>query len=253
MKATRCLLLSANLVAPLCWALSGFSLWGAGVMFIVHMVSLWATLWPSCRWWGEVISEFKTDAPEVWITIDDGPDGEHTREVMDLLEEKQARATFFFIGKSCLEYPGLPAEVQRRGHGIGNHTQNHPAFMFWCMGPRRVFRELCVCSASIEELTGRKPTLFRAPAGFRNCFVHPVLAKMKMKLVGWSARGLDGGRDNVDKIVSRIAKRIKPGAIIVLHERRRLDDGEPLIRKTLPRVLEAIESRGLRAVIPETD
>jgi peptidoglycan/xylan/chitin deacetylase (PgdA/CDA1 family) len=75
---------------------------------------------------------------------------------------------------------------------------------------------------------------------------------MKMKLVGWSARGLDGSWDNVDRIVSMIEKRMRPGAIIVLHEGRRLDDGEPLILKTLPRVLEAIESRGLRAVIPET-
>jgi peptidoglycan/xylan/chitin deacetylase (PgdA/CDA1 family) len=220
-------------------------------MFIVHMLTLWATFWPSCQWWGEVICEFKTDAPEVWLTIDDGPDGDHTRAVMDLLEEKRARATFFFIGKCCQKYPELLAEVQRRGHGIGNHTQNHPAYMFWCMGARPISRELRSCSAAIEELAGRRPTLFRAPAGFRNCFVHPALAKMKMKLVGWSARGLDGSLDNVDKIVSRIEKRIKPGAIIVLHEGRRADDGEPLVIKTLPRVLKVIEARGFKAVIPE--
>jgi len=243
--------MQANLIAPVCWVLSGFSLLGLGGMFLVHMLTLWATFWPSCQWWGEVTCGFETDAPEVWLTIDDGPDGDNTRAVMNLLEQRGAKATFFFIGKLCHETPGLSAEVERRGHGVGNHTQNHPAFMFWLMGSRRVLSELLECSRTIEQLAGKKPTLFRAPAGVRNCFVHPILSQMQMKLVGWSARGFDGIRDNVDKIVARIEKRIHPGCIIALHEGRRADDGEPLIMKTLPRVLDAIESRGLKAVIPE--
>ncbi|MCP4847534.1 MAG: polysaccharide deacetylase family protein [Verrucomicrobiaceae bacterium] len=251
MRIIRWFLLLANLLVPLVWGLSGFSLWGAAAMFIVHMLSLWATFWPSCQWWGEVTCEFETDAPELWLTIDDGPDGEHTRVVMDVLEKSHACATFFFIGKRCHNDPGLLAEVERRGHGIGNHTQNHPAYMFWLMGPRRVSRELSECSLTIEQLAGSRPTLFRAPAGIRNCFVHPVLSRMKMNLLGWSARGLDGSCNDVDKIVARIEKRVKPGAIIVLHEGRRTDEGEPLIMKTLPRVLKIIESRGLKAVIPE--
>lgn len=249
----RCFLLVVNIVVPLWWIASGFSLLAAGVMFTVHMVTLWATLWPSCRWWGDVVCEFQTDAPEVWITIDDGPYGDQTREAMALLEEKDARATFFFIGQRCHNEPELVVEVARRGHGVGNHTQNHPACMFWGMGPRRLSREVRGCSDQIEQLLGVRPVLFRAPVGMRNCFVHPVLGRMGLKLVAWSARGFDGSRDNVERIVSRIAKRIKPGAIIVLHEGRITGDGEALISKTLPRVLEIIESRGLKAVIPEID
>ena len=251
MRVVRFLLISANVAAPLGWLLSGFSLWAGGVMFVTHMLTLWAIFWPSCRWWGEVTCEFRTGAPEVWLTIDDGPDGGNTRTVMDLLEERKAKATFFFVGEACRKYPELPAEVRRRGHGLANHTQNHPAHAFWIMGPRRIFRELNECSATIEELSGASPDLFRAPVGFRNCFVHPALGKLGMKLVGWSARGFDGSRQDVDRILSRIGKRIRPGAVIVLHEGRISDDGQPLICKTLPRVLDLIESRGLKCVIPD--
>ena len=251
MRIARFLLMFANLAAPIGWLLSGFSLWAGGVMFVIHMLTLWATFWPSCRWWGEVTCEFRTDSPEVWLTIDDGPDGGNTRTVLDLLEERGAKATFFFVGEACRKYPELPAEVMRRGHGLANHTQNHPAHAFWAMGPRRVFRELSECSETIKELSGGRPVLFRAPAGFRNCFVHPALGKLGMKLVGWSARGFDGSRQDVDRILSRIGKRIRPGAVILLHEGRTSDDGQPLIYKTLPRILDLIESRGLKCVIPD--
>ena len=251
MMGIRFILMFANVVVPACWVLTGFSLWAGSLMFGIHMLTLWAIFWPSCRWWGDVTCEFKTDEPEVWLTIDDGPDGDNTRVVMDLLEERKAKATFFFVGAACRKYPGLPAEVKRRGHGLANHTENHRAYAFWCMGPRQISRELTACSASIEKLSGSNPDLFRAPAGFRNCFVHPVLARLGMKLVGWSARGFDGSRYDVEKIISRIEKRIRPGAIIVLHEGRVSDDGIPLICKTLPRVLDLLELQGLKAVIPK--
>ncbi|MFP6873431.1 MAG: polysaccharide deacetylase family protein [Verrucomicrobiales bacterium] len=250
MRITRYLLLTANVIAPVWWLTADFCLLAAAVMGLVHMLTLWATLWPSCRWWGDVLCQFETDKPEVWITIDDGPDGGHTRATMDLLEEKEARATFFFIAERCQSEPGIVRQVIHRGHGVGNHTCCHPAYTFWSLGPRRLREEIGGCSTQIEQLTGVAPVLFRAPVGMRNCFVHPILRRLGLKLVAWSTRGFDGSRDDVERVVSRIARRIKPGAIILLHEGRRTGGGGSLIAKTLPKVLEIIESRELKAVIP---
>ncbi len=242
----RALLLAANGLAPVAWGATGFSGWAFGAMFAVHMLTLWATLMPRCRWWGAVQTRLDEPARGVWLTIDDGPDGDATRAAMDLLERRGARATFFLIGERAERNPELVREISRRGHGVGNHTQTHPARSFWRLGPQRLKREIEGASEALATvLGGAPPRLFRSPAGMRNPFVHPLLDRLGLRLVAWSARGYDGRDDDGERIVRRIGRRLEPGAIVLLHEGRRGRAGGSLLLELLPRVLAEIEARGL--------
>lgn len=240
----RRLIIAVNVVAPVVAValfLSGNGLAGLGVLFLAHMLLLAGTLLPSCTWLGPVATEFPTDERVVWLTIDDGPDPRDTPMILDLLDAHDAKATFFVIGEKAAAHPELITEIRRRGHGIGNHTQSHPAHAFWRLGPQRTRREIEHC----QETLGGAPTLFRAPAGMRNMFVHPVLNRLGLRLVGWTARGFDGRETDADKVLARIRKGLRPGAIVLVHEAR------PVAAEVIPKLLGCLKAEGYRCVLPD--
>ena len=60
------------------------------------------------------------------LTFDDGPHPVYTPEILDILKENNAKATFFVIGKNAKNYPDLILREKEEGHEIGNHTYSHP-------------------------------------------------------------------------------------------------------------------------------
>jgi peptidoglycan/xylan/chitin deacetylase (PgdA/CDA1 family) len=197
---------------------------------------IYATLRPNVEWLGPVISRFPTPHSEAWLTIDDGPTDD-TLALLDLLDAKNVRATFFV--KGTLAVPDQINEIVRRGHTIGNHSHTHPSGTWWCLPPNAIAREIDQCAAMIPPTS-----LFRAPVGMKNLFVHPALRKRGLKLIGFSARAFDAVEQNADTIAARITSSLDRGAIIVLHQGR--EWSLPAIEKTI----DAVRARGYEFVIP---
>ena len=243
---------------PLAWSHSPFAGWCAlGACAASHGALAYATLRPNNPVFGPVITRFEP-AParsQVWLTVDDGPDPHDTPRLLDLLDAHGgARATFFLRGDRARAHPELVTAIIRRGHGIGNHTLNHPQAAFWCLGPRRLEREIGGCSEVLRGLTGSAPRLFRAPVGHVNPFVHRIAARHGLRLVGWSARGFDGvdrHAVNPGAVVTRILDGLRPGAIILLHEGRRGPDGAAVNVRSAELLLVALAKREWQAVLPD--
>lgn len=198
-----------------------------------HWLYLYPTLVPNSQLLGPVITHFDTRGQELWLTIDDGPAAD-TPALLDLLDARGVPATFFVKGN--LAGAAMLKRIADRGHTIGNHSYSHPSGTFWCLGPRAIEREIA---------GGVESKLFRAPVGMKNPFVHPVLAKRGMQLIGWTARGFDATRSDVDAVVARIVPRLEPGAIIVLHQ------GREWSLRCIERVIAEAQQRGYRFVIPD--
>ncbi len=250
----RGLLLTANVLAPLASAMlvwAGHPWWGLAALIAVHAPTLWATLYPYCPWWGAQTRHFVTQKNEVWLTIDDGPDPEDTPVILDALRQHDARATFFVIGAKAARWPELVRRIVAEGHTVANHTQTHPQYRFWSLLPGALAREIDACNAALHEIVGHTPRLFRAPAGMRNMFLHPLLARRSLRLVSWSARGLDGRDCDRARIVQRVLAGARPGAILLLHEGRRDPDGRSIAQDCLPRVIRELTANGYRLVIPD--
>jgi len=62
---------------------------------------------------------------EIFLTFDDGPTPRITEQVLDILNQFNAKATFFCIGKNISTNPKIFERIQIDGHGIGNHTNDH--------------------------------------------------------------------------------------------------------------------------------
>lgn len=204
------------------------------------------TLLPNFPWFGPVLRHFATDRREVWLTIDDGPDPHDTPAILEVLARHRARATFFVIGSKVWRYPGAARAIVAAGHDLQNHTWSHPACSFWAATPGCARREISAATAAIRQVTGQTPSLFRAPAGLANPFVHHAAARAGLRLAGWSASGLDGIRHEPDRVLDRILLGLRPGAVILLHEGPVAGLRPGTRARTLDRLLRELGARGYR-------
>jgi peptidoglycan/xylan/chitin deacetylase (PgdA/CDA1 family) len=215
--------------------------WRYGWQWAVASQAVLAAVWgcgtflPNSRLFGPVFR--RVEGEDALLTIDDGPDPVDTPVLLDLLDQHGTKAVFFVIGDKVRRYPDLAREIVRRGHHIGNHTMTHPAGTMWCAGSARTRREIAECSRAIEEVTGVKPRWFRAPAGHRNWFTHPVLREQGLELVGWKKRAFDAVRRDVPWIVKRLTTDVRDGDIILLHE------ATPIAKEVTEGVLEGLSSK----------
>jgi peptidoglycan/xylan/chitin deacetylase (PgdA/CDA1 family) len=185
----------------------------------------------------------------VAITIDDGPDPDVTPQVLSQLAERRARATFFCVGERVECHADLTREIVSRGHDIENHSQRH-RHNFSLMGPRGLSAEISRAQDSILRVTGSSPRFFRAPAGLRNPFLDPVLARLQLRLASWTRRGFDTVNANADAVYRRLAGPLQSGDILLLHDGNaaRSRRGTPVILEVLPRLLDAVAAKQLRTV-----
>lgn len=217
------------------------------------MLILYPTLRANSQWLGDVVTRFETERKEVWLTIDDGPDPVDTPAFIEMLARHDARATFFTKGMRVKAHPELARAITAAGSEVANHSWSHPSGSFWFLGPDRIASEVDRSQDAITEATGAAPRRFRAPVGMKNPFVHPILESRKLHLVGWSARGFDGVGFDPRTAASSIMKDVTPGAIILLHEGRTTADGRRISQECLEFVLEELDARGYRCVIPGDD
>ena len=195
-------------------------------------------------------TRFATDRREVWLTIDDGPEPATALPMLDLLDRHGAKATFFAIGEKASAHPELVAEIRRRGHTLGNHTQTHPLAAFWLAGPRRTAREVDACDAALQRAGAAASPWFRAPAGIKTLFLRRVLADRGRVLVGWSARGCETFSATPAAPLRRLRRNIRPGAILLIHESA--THGAARV-ELLSAVLEHLSAAGYHCVLPERD
>jgi peptidoglycan-N-acetylglucosamine deacetylase len=195
--------------------------------------------------------------PSVWrgnprrraiaLTFDDGP-SESTPDLLEILDRHKARSTFFQCGANVERLPEIASQVSRAGHEIGNHTFSHQRLDF-----RRsafIYDELARTQSIIEQATGTKPRLFRAPYGVRWFGLREAQRRLGLLGVMWTAIAQDW-RLPAEDVLSRLLKSCAPGAILCLHDGRETRRA-PDIRVTLDAVGRLIPEMAARGFTFET-
>lgn len=241
--------LAAKVAGGLAWSMAAPRL-GAALFFAPDPFLLWAVVGPKAQGLVRMATHFATDRREVWLTIDDGPDPDDTPRLLDLLDQQGAKATFFLIGERAARHPELVREIVRRGHEIAHHTHTHPRFTFWCAGPARLAAELDRGLAALRA-AGVRPRWFRPPVGIKPFLLAPALAARDLRGVGWTVRSGDCRADSGAAMAASVAARVRPGAIVLLHE----GPGVPAAVRVagFAHVLADLSARGYACVIPRAE
>jgi peptidoglycan/xylan/chitin deacetylase (PgdA/CDA1 family) len=240
------LLLASQALVAWAWWRFGTRI-GLPLMLASHALCWWGVFRPQSRLYSPVLSRLPTKENLVWLTIDDGPSAQ-TRDILDLLDARGAKATFFLVGERALQRPDDVRDIAHRGHGIGNHSASHPARRFWALGRARMREEIVRTQHILRDITGIAPRWFRAVVGMANPFVSAPLRELGLARVAWCARGYDAVVADPALVLARIERGLRPGAIVLLHE------GAPHGRnvETISLVLDRLDALGYRSVLPES-
>ena len=232
--------------------------WALSAVVADHLLLTASGLWPRSHLlgpnWTHLPPLAGVPAPgapraAVAITIDDGPDPEVTSRVLDLLDEHEARATFFCIGERVDRHPALARAIVARQHEIGKHTYRH-VMHFSLLGPRGLAQEVGRAQEAIGTATGEVARFFRAPAGLRNPFLEPVLRRANLQLVSWTRRGFDTVSGSAGRVLDSLTRDLQGGDILLLHDGHaaRTSSGSPVILEVLPRLLQALAAAQLASI-----
>lgn len=161
-----------------------------------------------------IITSVITEKPIASLTFDDGPDPVYTPKVLDLLKSYEARATFFMVGEGAHSYEDIVKQVARDGHAIGNHSWNHFAFPLIPAVER--WEQIRKCQRVLKPYGLQ---LFRPPYGMNNNRSNIGAFLQGYKVIGWSLDSKDWCETNSKVMMNSIVKNIKPGSIILLHDR----------------------------------
>lgn len=185
--------------------------------------------------------------PLVALTFDDGP-GPYSARLVDLLRRNGARATFFEIGSKAAAHHGLVREELSAG-AVGNHSWSHPDLTQ--LASAAVMRQLASTQRTIESVGGRDVVVFRPPFGSNDPRSLELAGRLGMLEVLWSVDSGDASGASTpssDEIARNLAERVRPGAIVLLHE----DEQGPATLDALRTFLPWLKRHGLRAVtVPE--
>jgi peptidoglycan/xylan/chitin deacetylase (PgdA/CDA1 family) len=180
------------------------------------------------------INSLKTNQKQVVLTFDDGPHNPNTTHVLEVLKKHDVKAIFFVIGKNISGNELILKQMVSEGHQIGNHSFSHHHWIdVW--STKKVTEDFAHCEKLIHEFQpGSK--LFRPPYGVTNPNIAGAVKKLNLRSIGWNIRSYDTSIKDVEKIKQRIVSKLKPGAIILLHDR--LDFMPELLETLIPAIKE---------------
>lgn len=159
------------------------------------------------------ITRVNTREPVLALTFDDGPHPQYTPQVLDLLQQYQAKATFFVVGQSAEQHPELIDRIKAEGHALGNHTYSHPVMPQLPGRQRR--GEVRACGRLLRDQSMR---LFRPPWGAQTRASRFDLLRLGYRVVTWDVIVEDWLEQTPVGLARRIMDGAKPGGIVLLHD-----------------------------------
>lgn len=140
------------------------------------------------------------------LTFDDGP-GFPTNTILDILKEKNVKATFFVVGKQIYGNESTLLRIYNEGHLIAAHSQNHKDLA--TLNEQDLIAEIQDCAESIKRIIGVYPKYFRPPYGSTNDLVIDKLVERGYKIINWNFDSLDWDIHNKGGPASQLIQNFK--------------------------------------------
>jgi len=216
---------SVSIAAIVLLLIAGIFDWVIGIpswiyffILIVHFIFImWGSFTIRSNFYIKGKHYFSTSQNQIVLTFDDGPAPGSTEAILDILKLNKIKATFFCIGREVEKYPDIVKRIHEEGHSIGLHSFAH-SYLYDFQFKFQMVADLRKNQSGIESIVGYKPKLFRPPYGVTTPSMNLAVKKMNLNMIGWSLRSLDTVIRDQNRVIQRILKRLKPGAILLLHD-----------------------------------
>jgi peptidoglycan/xylan/chitin deacetylase (PgdA/CDA1 family) len=157
----------------------------------------------------------ETTNKQVAITFDSAWGADKTLEILKILKDYEAGATFFLVGFWVDKYPDMVSAIDEYGIEIGSHSNTHPDFV--TLNDYEMKLEIETSCNLIKNITKKDVKLFRAPYGSYNNTLIGVTDTLKMTAIQWDVDTLDWQGISAMDIVNRVINNVKNGSIILCH------------------------------------
>ncbi|MDR1570109.1 MAG: polysaccharide deacetylase family protein [Oscillospiraceae bacterium] len=174
------------------------------------------------------------------ISFDAAWGNANTVKLLDMLDQYDVKATFFLVGIWVEKYPELVQEISRRGHDVESHSTTHPHMTQ--LSDAKMREELRVVADRIEALTGKRPTLFRAPYGDYNDAVVATSRQEGFECIQWNVDSLDWKNLGIQSMIKQCTKKVSPGDIVLFH------NDSKYILDALPAILDYYAAQGYKLI-----
>eukprot|EP00897_Mesotaenium_endlicherianum_P005296 jgi/Mesen1/4795/ME000243S03974 len=257
-RASASLALASSTMAEIPnYSIAAVALGGLGVVLVsaLSFVVVGVVLQP--RWMIKLVRmglphitfEHVTQAPLVALTIDDGPNGATSHQLLDILSENECKATFFVIGNNMDKFPAIVERMHAEGHELGNHTMEDVAS--WRLTPEEFEKTLLDVDQRLQPFfhtdEHSKPMKwFRPGHGWYTKRIRRTIQKHGYRLALGSVYPVDPlFKEKGGPIAQYCLWKIYPGAIIVLHDRPQQENQTIEI---LSKLLPELRKRGYQVV-----
>jgi len=171
----------------------------------------------------------------VYLTFDDGPNSHFTGRVLDVLAQKNVKATFMVVGKNVILNPDVIRRIISEGHGISNHSFSHDYNKIY-VSPEAFIADLEENNVVLAPYTGKPVMVFRAPGGPQKLSpaLRDKLHRGGYTSVGWNIASADSDPNGItrkqlyDNIVSGLERveNMNRTPIVLMHDGTQLTTTE---------------------------
>ncbi len=186
------------------------------------------------------IYRVETNEKKIAISFDCAWGTDYTDKLLEIMQENNVECTFFAVEFWTKKYPAYIKKISDYGHEIGTHSASHPYMSK--LSKENIIKELSSSSKAIEEITGKKVELFRAPYGDYNDTLIKTARSLNLYTIQWDVDSLDWKDLSANEIAGRVISRVKSGSIVLFHNQG-LNTAE-----ALPTIITELKAKGYEFV-----
>ena len=211
------------------------------LLIVYSLIVFYGCYYIGSNFFINIICSADTNQKEIAISFDDGPATNHTPEILQLLKQANIKATFFCIGNRIAGNENILQQIKEDGHIIGNHSYSHH-FWFDMFSSQKMLEDLRMMDEELKRVTGLRPKLFRPPYGVTNPNLKKAILSGNYTPVGWSVRSMDTVIKDENKLLDKINRALKPGAVFLFH------DTSASTLNVLPAFIKVVKNKGYQIV-----
>lgn len=188
---------------------------------------------------GNPVFQVKTDQPVASLAVNVAWGEDHLPNLLTVLAEEEATATFFVVGDWVEQFPELTQDIAAGGHELGNHSWSHPYPTQ--IAAEDLAAEIKKTEKLLQELTGQQSSLFAPPYGEWDKEVVLTAGELGYRTIMWTVDTIDWQQPGVEVITKRVLENLAPGSIILMHPTEQT-------AKALPQILAGAKEKGFKFV-----